>query len=86
VLEQSRFKTSVAELEPKGAALFGWNRSRNAMRLGSGSDGYGSGNGINHGWQFKMTQNVTVYNPFSTYCIFSIINRTESNEENSFNM
>jgi hypothetical protein len=34
---------------------------------GSASDGSGSDNGINLGWEFKMTQNVTVYNPFSSY-------------------
>jgi hypothetical protein len=32
-----------------------------------GSDGSGSDNGSNHGWEFKLTQNVTVYNPFSSY-------------------
>jgi hypothetical protein len=33
-----------------------------------------------------MTQNVTVYNPFSSYSIFGNINRTESNEQYSFNI
>jgi hypothetical protein len=52
-------------------------------RCGSGS---GSDNGINHGLEFKMTQNVTVYNPFSSYFQQYTVNRTETNEEDSFNM
>jgi hypothetical protein len=54
--------TSVAEPEPQGAASIGRSRSRNAMwlRLLLWYP-------INHGWEFKMIQNVTVYNPFSSY-------------------
>jgi hypothetical protein len=56
-----------------------WSRSRKEPHLlvgvgagavtqcGSGSDGSGSDNGIYHGQEFKMTQNLTVYNPFSSY-------------------
>jgi hypothetical protein len=33
-----------------------------------------------------MTQNVTVYNPFSSYFQQYTVNRTEANEEDKFNM
>jgi hypothetical protein len=43
---------SVSEPELQGAASFGRSRSRN---------------GIKHSRNWKITQNVTVYNPFSYY-------------------
>jgi hypothetical protein len=39
----------------------------------------GSGSGIYHGWEFKITQNGTVHT--HSFYIFSNRNRTESNED-----
>jgi hypothetical protein len=73
-------KTSVAEPEPQGAASFGRSRSRKAMQLRLRLRQWClSWLGI------KMTP---ILYQFITHLahIFSDINRSESNEEDSFNM
>jgi hypothetical protein len=47
--------SSIAEPEPQGAALR------------YGYDGSGPTNVIKNGWNWKITQNDTVYNPFRSY-------------------
>jgi hypothetical protein len=68
---------SVTEPEPQGAASFGRSRNCNAMRLRLRQWHY-TWLGI------EVDKNVTVIYPFSSY--FQQYNRTESNEQGSFNM
>jgi hypothetical protein len=76
---------SVAEPEPQGAASFGRSRSRKAMRLRLRLRRLRSDNGTKHGYQLK---NNTKFQQFITHLvdIFSNMNHTESDEQDSFIM